>query len=124
MADWPHPAYGPDLQLYFRLDDCLDQFGVMEMYSNNNNCANAACSSSTTTPGGDVGTNYDDSLGKLSQTTYIPTPGNGTNEPSDTPQEVLFIVTDGVEDEQSGARRLEQTINDLGGDPSAVRMAT
>jgi Flp pilus assembly protein TadG len=95
------------------------KFGVMEMSSNNNNCANAACSSSTTTPGGDVGTNYDDSLGKLSQTTYIPTPGNGTNEPSDTPQEVLFIVTDGVEDEQSGARRLEQTINDLGGDPSA-----
>ena len=33
---------------------------------------------------------------------------------------MLFIVTDGVEDEQSGARRLEQTINDLGGDPSAA----
>jgi Flp pilus assembly protein TadG len=94
-------------------------FGVMEMSSNNNDCANAACSSSTASPGGDVGTNYDDSLGKLSQTTYIPSPGNGTNEPSDKPQEVLFIVTDGVEDEQSGARRLEQTINDLGGDPSA-----
>jgi Flp pilus assembly protein TadG len=94
-------------------------FGVMEMYSNNKDCANAACSSSTTTPGGDVGTNYDDSLGKLSQTTYIPNPGTGTNEPGDTPQEVLFIVTDGVEDEQSGARRLEQTINDLGGDPNA-----
>src|SRR6185437_13005013 len=72
-------------------------FGVMEMYSNNNNCANSACSSSTTTPGGDVGTNYDDSLGKLSQTSYIPNPGNGTNQPGDTPQKVLFIVTDGVE---------------------------
>jgi len=94
-------------------------FGVMEMYSNNNNCANAACSSSTTTPGGDVATNYDDSLGKLSQTSYIPNPGNGTNQPSDTPQEVLFIVTDGVEDEESNSRRLEQTINDLAGDPSA-----
>ena len=45
-------------------------------------------------------------------------PGNGTNQPGDTPQEVLFIVTDGVEDEQSGSRRLEQTINDLAGDPS------
>jgi Flp pilus assembly protein TadG len=88
-------------------------FGVMEMYSNNNDCANAACSSSTTSPGGDVGTNYDDSLGKLSQTTYVPKPGNGTNQPNDTPQEVLFIVTDGVEDEQSGSR-LEQAINDLG----------
>ena len=74
-------------------------FGVMEMYSNNNDCANAACTSGTTTPGGDVGTNYDDSLGKLSQASYIPNPGNGTNQPGDTPQEVLFIVTDGVEDE-------------------------
>ena len=93
-------------------------FGVMEMYSNNNNCANSACSSSTTTPGGDVGTNYDDSLGKLSQTSYIPNPGNGTNQPGDTPQKVLFIVTDGVEDEKSGGDRLEQTINDLAGDPN------
>ena len=99
-------------------------FGVMEMYSNNNDCANSACSSSTTTPGGDVATNYDNSLGKLSQTSYIPNPGNGTNQPGDTPQEVLFIVTDGVEDEQSGSRRLEQTINDLAGDPTAPLMAT
>jgi Flp pilus assembly protein TadG len=89
-------------------------FGVMEMYSNNNDCANAACTSSTTTPGGDVATNYDDSLGKLSQTSYVPKPGNGTNQPGDTPQEVLFIVTDGVEDELSGGNRLEQAINDLG----------
>ena len=92
-------------------------FGVMEMYSNNNNCANSACSSSTTTPGGDVATNYDDSLGKLSQTSYIPNPGNGTNQAGDTPQEVLFIVTDGVEDEESGSNRLEQAINDLGSSP-------
>ena len=93
-------------------------FGVMEMYSNNNNCANSACSSSTTTPGGDVATNYDDSLGKLSQTSYIPNPGNGTNQAGDTPQEVLFIVTDGAEDEHSGSLRLEQTMNDLAGDPN------
>jgi Flp pilus assembly protein TadG len=92
-------------------------FGVMEMYSNNNNCANSACSSSTTTPGGDVATNYDDSLGKLSQTSYIPNSGNGTNQAGDTPQEVLFIVTDGVEDEESGSNRLEQAINDLGSSP-------
>ena len=89
-------------------------FGVMEMYSNNNDCANSACSSSTTSPGGDVATNYDDSLGNLSQTSYIPAPGNGTNQPGDKPQEVLFIVTDGVEDEKSGGSRLEQAINDLG----------
>ena len=92
-------------------------FGVMEMDSNNNDCANAACTSSTTTPGGDVGTNYDDSLGKLSQASYVPNPGNGTNQSGDTPQEVLFIVTDGVEDELSGGTRLEQAINDLGTAP-------
>ena len=99
-------------------------FGVMEMYSNNNDCANSACSSSTTTPGRDVGTNYDDSLGKLSQASYIPNPGNGTNQPGDTPQEVLFIVTDGVEDELSGGSRLEQAINDLGNAPNGNSSGT
>jgi hypothetical protein len=98
-------------------------FGVMEMYSNNNDCANAACSSGTSTPGGDVGTNYDDSLGKLSQASYIPNPGNGTNQSGDTPQEVLFIVTDGVEDEQNGGR-IQQAINDLGNAPGGNSSGT
>ena len=99
-------------------------FGVMEMYSNNNDCANSACSSSTSTPGGDVGTSFDDSLGKLSQTSYIPKPGNGTNQHGDTPQEVLFIVTDGVEDEESGGSRLQQAINDLGNAPGGNSSST
>jgi Flp pilus assembly protein TadG len=98
-------------------------FGVMEMYSNNNDCANSACSSSTTSPGGDVATNYDDSLGKLSQSSYIPNPGNGTNQAGDTPQEVLFIVTDGVEDEQNGGR-IQQAINDLGSAPGGNSNST
>ena len=99
-------------------------FGVMEMYTNNKDCANAACSSSTTAPGGDVATSYDDSLGKLSQTSYIPNPGNGTNQAGDTPQEVLFIVTDGVEDEESGGSRLQQAINDLGNAPGGNSNST
>jgi len=99
-------------------------FGIMQMYSNNNDCANAACSLSTTAPGGDVATSYDDSLGKLSQTSYIPNPGNGTNLAGDTPQEVLFIITDGVEDEESGGNRLEQTINDLGSAPGGNSNST
>ena len=98
-------------------------FGVMEMYSNNNDCANSACSSSTTSPGGDVATNYDDSLGKLSQASYIPNPGNGTNQSGDKPQEVLFIVTDGVEDEENGGR-LQQAINDLGNAPGGKSSST
>lgn len=34
-------------------------------------------------------------------TAWLPTPGNGTNNTGDTPQEVLFIVTDGLNDEGS-----------------------
>ena len=34
----------------------------------------------------------------------MPNPGNGTNQTGDKPQEVLFIVTDGVEDENNGSR--------------------
>jgi Flp pilus assembly protein TadG len=99
-------------------------FGVMEMYSNNNDCANSTCSSSTTSPGGDVATNFDNSLGDLSQTSYIPNPGNGTNQSGDTPQEVLFIVTDGVEDEESGGSRIQQAINDLGSAPGGNSAST
>jgi len=99
-------------------------FGVMEMYSNNNDCANSACSSSTTSPGGDVATNYDNALGDLSQASYIPNPGNGTNQAGDTPQEVLFIVTDGVEDEESGGSRLQQAMNDLGTAPGGNSSGT
>ncbi len=97
-------------------------FGVMEMYSNNNSCATSACTSASGP--GDVGTNYDDSLGKLSQASYIPDPGNGTKQNGDKPQEVLFIVTDGVEDEKSGGSRLQQAINDLGNAPGGNSSGT
>jgi hypothetical protein len=97
------------------------KFGVMEMYANNKSCTNSACSSAGSA--GDVGTNYDDSLGKLSQTSYIPAPGYGSNQTGDTPQKVLFIVTDGVEDEQSGSR-LQQAMNDLGAAPGGNSSST
>ena len=35
----------------------------------------------------------------------MPNPGTGTNNLGDKPQEVLIIVTDGVEDEPSGGSR-------------------
>jgi Flp pilus assembly protein TadG len=97
-------------------------FGVMEMYSNNNDCANSACTSASGP--GDVATSYDNSLGDLSQASYIPNPGNGTNQAGDTPQEVLFIVTDGVEDEESGSSRVQQAINDLGDAPGGNSNST
>jgi Flp pilus assembly protein TadG len=70
-------------------------FQLMEMYSNNNVCQTSG-SNPCGSPGGvgDVETNFDTALNNS-----MPTPGNGTNITGDTPQEVLFIVTDGVVDE-------------------------
>ncbi|MFZ1962307.1 MAG: pilus assembly protein TadG-related protein [Roseiarcus sp.] len=77
-------------------------FQIMEMYDNNNDCGSSGSNPCANSGGvGDVETNYDDSLGKINsgQSYSMPNPGNGTNVAGDTPQEVLFIVTDGVEDE-------------------------
>jgi Flp pilus assembly protein TadG len=89
-------------------------FTVLGMYSNNNSCGSAACTStcSSSTCGpygyGDVGTNFDNAMSTMN--TILPTPGNGTNVTGDKPQEVLFFVTDGVEDE-TNINRLIQPIN-------------
>jgi len=45
----------------------------------------------------DEDTNYDNAMNKING--IMPAPGNGTTVVGDTPQEVLFIVTDGVEDD-------------------------
>jgi hypothetical protein len=73
-------------------------FGVMEYYANNYECSNAACASDNTSSG-DYATNYDNALGTMNS--IMPNPGLGTNVAGDTPQEVLFFVTDGVEDENT-----------------------
>ena len=82
-------------------------FGVMQMFSNNNVCAQASCASAGGV--GDVETNFDDALSKADA--QMPAPGSGTSQAGDKPQEVLFFVTDGVEDEQNGGIRLIQQIN-------------
>ena len=80
-------------------------FGVMQMYANDVTCGNSACN----TPGNqnDVATNYDVAMSSIN--TIMPNPGNGTN--TGAAQELLFFVTDGVEDENSYGRRLIQMIN-------------
>ncbi len=83
-------------------------FGVMEMWQNNVACANSACTSGNSSVG-DVATNFDDALSNANS--QMPAPGNGTDQAGDKPQEVLFWVTDGVEDEESGGSRLVQQIN-------------
>lgn len=68
---------------------------VLQVYDNN--CLTVSnCNS-------DQDTNWDLALSSINNT--MPNPGGGTTTAGDTPQEVLFIVTDGVEDENvSGTR--------------------
>ena len=64
---------------------------LLEVYDNNNLTSSQGNS--------DEDTNWDAAMSSLNTT--MPNPGNGTNAPGDTPQEVLFIVTDGMVDEAS-----------------------
>jgi Flp pilus assembly protein TadG len=51
----------------------------------------------------DTDTNYDQAMSGMNA--LMPNPGSGTNAQGDSPQEVMFFVTDGVEDESvSGGR--------------------
>jgi hypothetical protein len=82
----------------------------MEMYANGQECAAVGSNPCAKSGGGDdIETNYDDALSK--QKTQITTPGNGSNASGDKPQAVLFIVTDGVEDESLNGNRLIQAVN-------------
>lgn len=64
------------------------------------NCVFSGCSStSTTNPNTDYGTDIAGALTSLNS--IMPAPGLGSNAAGDTPQEVIFLVTDGVEDKIS-----------------------
>ncbi len=61
------------------------------------NCVFAGCSSTNAAnPTTDHGTDIAGALSTLNAS--MPTPGLGSNAAGDTPQEVIFLVTDGVED--------------------------
>jgi hypothetical protein len=51
----------------------------------------------------DTDTNFDTAFSTVN--TAMPAPGSGTNNSGDKPQEVLYLVTDGLEDEQVGSNR-------------------
>ena len=57
----------------------------------------------------DEDTNFANALTKINTT--MPNPGSGTSTKGDTPQEVLFLVTDGVEDEDVSGGRVLSVIN-------------
>lgn len=57
----------------------------------------------------DEDTDYDTALNGINA--IMPNPGNGTKTYGDTPQEVLFFVTDGVEDENVNGGRQQSVLN-------------
>jgi Flp pilus assembly protein TadG len=59
----------------------------------------------------DEDSNLDQALSTLN--TAMPNPGGGTNNTGDTPQEVLFIVSDGVVDEPISGNRIVAPINTM-----------
>jgi len=65
----------------------------------------------STNSNNDEDTNYDNAMSNINS--VMPNPGNGTNAPGDTPQEVMFFVTDGVEDENVNGGR-QQSVMDPG----------
>jgi Flp pilus assembly protein TadG len=86
---------------------------IMEMWSNGSMCGVSGSNPCGAGIGGnDVQTNWDNALSNAN--TQMTTPGNGTNVAGDKPKAVLFIVTDGVEDELSGSSRLIQAVNTNG----------
>jgi Flp pilus assembly protein TadG len=57
----------------------------------------------------DAITNYTNAMTQIN--TIMPNPGGGTRTAGDTPQEVLFIVTDGVEDEMVNGSRVQSLMS-------------
>jgi Flp pilus assembly protein TadG len=57
----------------------------------------------------DAITNYTNAMTQIN--TIMPNPGGGTRTAGDTPQEVLFIVTDGVEDQMVNGSRVQSLMS-------------
>lgn len=71
------------------VDSEAANIALEEVYDNNN--------LTSSDDNDDEDTNWDNAMNSINSA--MPNPGNGTNASGDTPQEVLFIVTDGVVDE-------------------------
>jgi Flp pilus assembly protein TadG len=57
----------------------------------------------------DAITNYTNAMRQINS--IMPNPGNGTKQAGDTPQEVMFFVTDGVEDQMVGGSRVQSLMD-------------
>lgn len=69
---------------------------VLQVYANNRLTSSVNNS--------DEDTNFDNGFSTINGA--MPNPGNGSSTPGDSPQEVLFLVSDGVADTASGGKRV------------------
>jgi hypothetical protein len=95
------------------IQSAANNIQMLTVYDNNNltkNCANSdADSNFDNTFKDSCGYNRTGALNGINA--IMPTPGNGTNNAGDTPQEVLFLVTDGVKDESVNGKRVQSLID-------------
>ncbi|MGP0061703.1 MAG: TadE/TadG family type IV pilus assembly protein [Beijerinckiaceae bacterium] len=74
---------------------------MLEVYTNN--------WLTSTNNNSDTDTNSDNALSQINS--VMPNPGGGTKSVGDSPQEVMFFVTDGVEDENVSGSRVQSLMN-------------
>lgn len=82
-------------------ENAASNISMLEVYSNN--------WLTSSNDNNDTDTNSDNALRSVNSA--LPNPGSGTNNPGDSPQEVLFLVTDGVEDETVSGSRQQSVFN-------------
>ena len=99
------PSGLPSSNLSAAASAASNNIQLLEVYDNN--CLTSSnCNS-------DTDTNFESALQTLNIT--MPNPGGGTSNTGDTPQEVVFLVTDGVDDEVvSSPSACSQTALSLG----------
>ncbi|HEY1735579.1 MAG TPA: pilus assembly protein, partial [Methylovirgula sp.] len=79
---------------------------LLEVYQQNWLTQSQMQKNQTTAAGyNDTDTDFSDAMSSING--VMPTPGGGTNETGDSPQEVLFLVTDGVEDAMVSGSRVQ-----------------
>jgi Flp pilus assembly protein TadG len=84
------PSGLPSADLATAATQAANNIAILEV--DHQNCVVSGCPTTTT----DYGTDIENGL--TSVNSLMPAPGGGTNQTGDTPQEVVFLVTDGVDD--------------------------
>jgi Flp pilus assembly protein TadG len=83
------PSGLPTANLSAAKSAATTNISLLTVYDNNHRL-------NATDPNGDTDTDFSNAMQTLNTT--MPAPGGGTNNAGDVPQEVVFLVTDGVED--------------------------